>query len=766
MSLDHCWPLVNNDLKMTSGGRSPCIIMNAQLGMKSDGAQAFTIQIGGHELTVSTGEVARQAGGSVLVRYGDTVVLGAATMGRPLSPDADWMPLLVDYEEKFYAAGKIKGSRFIKREGKPTDEAILTARLIDRAIRPLFPDDMINDTQVVCTVLSYDGENDPDIPALIAAFGALVVSDIPWQGPLAAVRMGLVDEKLIVNPTVEERVLSKLDLIVAGTGDRVVMLEAGANEVTEGLIISAIEEAKIAMGKIVVLLQELQASAGKTKKEPVLAKKNNAAWDKVPNLARDILARGLSEAKTKDEIGAAENNAVMVVMQQLSEEEKQIIPEKDVRKVVHELHAQYFREKVLKDGWRALGRKLDEIRPLEVKVGVLPRTHGSAVFRRGNTQVLTVLTLGGPNDVLFLDTMEVEAKKRYIHYYNFPAYSVGEIRPNRGPGRREIGHGSLAERALLPVLPDKEKWAPYTMLLVSEVLESHGSSSMASVCGSTLALMDGGVPITKPVAGIAMGLVTDGSGNFKVLTDIAGIEDEKGDMDFKVAGTRDGVTAIQMDIKVSGLSKEILASGLEQARQARLFILEKMAAVIPASRAEMSPYAPRITTLRVPVEKIGDLIGPKGKHINQIIEETGVEIDIDDDGLVSITSNDAQAMAKAMEWVTNMTREIKAGERFEGRVTRIMDFGAFVELVPGTEGMVHISQFREERIEKINDVVKIGDIIPVVVVEIDSMGRINLSHKAALPGGKIDPIDKSRGSRSRGPRRSRPGVFQGPRAPK
>lgn len=738
-------------------------------------APAVKVQLGEKELSVSTGFLAKQAGGSVVVRYGDTVVLGTATLGRPLSPDADFMPLLVDYEEKFYAAGKIKGSRFIKREGKPNDEAILTARLIDRAIRPLFPDDMINDIQVVCTVLSYDGENDPDIPAMIAAFGALMISDVPWSGPLAAVRVGMIDGQFVINPTTQERSLSSLDLVLAGTGDRIVMLEAGANEVPEDKMLDAMEAGRQAMGLVTPILEELQKTAGKEKAEASFAKVNEAAHSRIPALARPIIEEKLANASSKEEIGRAENETAIAVMEQLTEEEKEVISEKDIRKEVHNVHAQYFREKVLQSGWRADGRALDQIRALSSNVGVLPRTHGSAVFQRGNTQVLTVLTLGGPTDVLFLDTMEVEEKKRYIHYYNFPAYSVGEIKPSRGPGRREIGHGALAERALLPVLPDTENWPPYTVMLVSEVLESHGSSSMASVCGSTLALMDGGVPIKKPVAGIAMGLVTDGQGNFKVLTDIAGIEDEKGDMDFKVAGTKDGITAIQMDIKVTGISREIFTQALEQAKQARLFILDAMAATIAEPRQEMSPYAPRIITVQVPVEKIGDLIGPKGKHINEIIEQTGVEIDISDEGLVSITSNDGQAMEKAMEWVKNMTREIKPGERFEGRVTRIMDFGAFVELVPGTEGMVHISQFRDERVDKIGDVVKVGDIIPVVVIEIDDMGRINLSHKAALPGGNSDPGQnggrreqrRNGGSGPRGGHRpGRPGPFSGPRPPR
>ncbi len=695
-----------------------------------------TVTVQGKKLSISTGELARQAGGSVLVQYGDTIVLGTATMGRPLSPDGDFLPLLVDYEEKFYAAGKIKGSRFIKREGKPNDEAILTARLIDRAIRPLFPDDMINDCQVVCTVLSYDGENDPDIPAMIAAFSALHVSDVPWQGPLAAVRIAHIDGQFVANPSNEQREQSAMDLVIAGTRDRIVMLEAGANEVSEEVILDAFEVAQQLMGDIAEAMNQLQKQIGKTKREPSLMKVNETASQRVFAPAKELLIKKLANAHTKDEIGTAENETALEISAQLSDEDKESISDQDVRKQVHSAFAAYFRERVLGEGWRSDGRGLEDIRPLKIKAGLLPRTHGTGLFQRGDTQVLTVLTLGGPSDVLFLDTMEVEEKKRYIHYYNFPGFSVGEVRPSRGPGRREIGHGALAERALIPVLPEKDSW-PYTMLLVSEVLESHGSSSMASVCGSTLALMDAGVPIKKPVAGIAMGLVTDGEGNFKVLTDIAGIEDEKGDMDFKVAGTTDGITAIQMDIKVTGLNRDILSQALAQARRAREFILDKMSQVIAQPRAELSPYAPRIELVKIDPSKIGELIGPKGKNINEIIEKTGVEIDIDDDGLVSITSTDQKGMSEALDWVKNMTREIKVGEKFDGRVTRIMDFGAFVELIPGAEGMVHISQFRDERVNNIHDVVKVGDIIPVVVIEIDAMKRINLSHKAALPGAKL-----------------------------
>lgn len=696
-----------------------------------------TATIGGKELIISTGELAQQANGSIMVQYGDTVVLGTATIAKPFAPDADFMPLLVEYEEKFYAAGKIKGSRFIKREGKPTDDAIVTARLIDRAIRPLFPDDMIDNIQIVLTVLSYDSENDPDMPALIAACGALMVSDIPWKGPLAGVRIGHVDGEFVVNPTVEQREKSTLDIVVAGTSDHVTMIDVSADQAPEQQLIEAIQEAKKALGDITPLLETLQSERGKKKREPILMARNEELIKRVQELGKQTLTEKLIDAKTKEQIGQAERDAFTYVIDNLTPDELAEFPEKDIRAAIHDLHGSYTRERVIQDGWRADGRALNEIRELNIRAGILPRTHGSAIFKRGETQILSVATLGGPGDVLLLDSMEIEAKKRYIHYYNFPAFSVGEVKPNRGPGRREIGHGTLAERALIPVLPEHGDWPPYTMLVVSEVLESHGSSSMASACGSTLALLDAGVPLKEPVAGIAMGLMTDGKGAYKILTDIAGIEDEKGDMDFKVAGTKNGVTALQMDIKVTGINNEILSEALEQAREARMTILEAMNKVISEPRASLSPYAPRIFMVQIPVEKIGDLIGPRGKHVNAIIEETGVEIDIEDDGTVSITSPNDEALEKAKEWVSNLTREIKPGERFEGKVTRIMDFGAFVELVPGTEGLVHISQFRDTRVENIHDVAKVGDILPVVVVEIDNMGRINLSHKAALPGGSM-----------------------------
>ncbi len=737
------------------------------MNKKDKAVKTYTAKIGEQEISISTGELAKQAGGAVLVQIGETVVLGTATMGNPPNPDADWMPLLVDYEEKHYAAGKIKGSRYMKREGRPTDDAILNARLIDRSIRPLFPEDMINDIQVVLTVLSYDGENNPDVPALIAACGALMISNIPWQDPLAAVRVGRVDDKFIINPTTEQIEQGTLDLIVAGTKDRIAMIEAGAEEISENDMLDAFEEAQNALGKIVPILEKLQKKVGKTKAEPVLCQKDEDNLQKMRDLAQPLLAAKLENVTTKNEVGQAERDTYEDIAAGLNDEDKEAISEKTIRAAVHETHAAYFRQQIIEKEWRVDGRALDAVRPLHIRAGILPRTHGTGLFQRGETQVLTTLTLGGPSDALLLESMEQDGKKRYIHYYNFPAFSVGEVRPNRGPGRRDIGHGALAERALLPVLPEKDKW-PYTMMLVSEVLESHGSSSMASVCGSSLALMDAGVPIKKPVAGIAMGLVMKDKNNYKILTDIVGIEDEKGDMDFKVAGTTEGITAIQMDINVSGLTRQILSEALEQGKKARLGIIDQMNAVISEPRADLSPYAPRIEVMQIPVDKISDLIGPKGKHINEIIDETGVEIDIEDDGTVSITSNDAEAMIKAKDWVHNLTREIQSGEKFDGKVTRLMDFGAFVELVPGVEGMVHISQFRDERVEKINDVVKVGDVIPVVVIEIDDMGRINLSHKAALSGSSTSSDNEKQPKKpdNSGLDSKPTGPFRGPRPPR
>ncbi len=691
----------------------------------------WSLQLGGRELIVETGTLAKQANGSVTVRYGDTVVLAAAVMSKEMSKITGYFPLMVDYEERYYAAGKIKGSRFIKREGRPSDDAVLSGRAVDRTIRPLFDSRMRNEVQVITTVLSYDGENDTDLVAMIAASAALSLSDIPWNGPIAAVRVGLQAGTFILNPSSEERAASELDLLLSGTKEKINMIEAGAKEITEEKMAEAFEFGFAALQKIASFLEDIQKEAGKEKSE---AARLCGPDEFEADIRRFVETSGLAEAlylrpKQATEAKVAEINGAIASYaaekyptQKNLSELLSLIADEVADEVVH--------ENILKKDARPDGRALTEIRPIWCKVGVLPRTHGTGVFTRGETQALTVTTLGAPGDEMVVDTMETDEKKRYMHFYNFPPYSVGEVKPMRGPGRREVGHGALAEKALLPVLPSKDDF-PYTIILVSEVLESNGSSSMASTCGSTLSLMDAGVPIKKPVAGIAMGVITGKDGSYKVLSDIQGLEDHYGDMDFKVAGTKDGITAMQMDVKIDGLTPAMLAVAIAQAKEGRLFIMGKMLEVLPEPRAVMSPYAPRIITLHINPEKIRDVIGPGGKMINQIIDETGVAIDIEDDGSVFITSVDEVSAKKAVEWVQNITREVKAGELFQGRITRLMNFGAFAEVLPNQEGLIHISEFSDERVENVEDVVKVGDIIPVVVKEIDAQGRINLSHKMA-----------------------------------
>jgi polyribonucleotide nucleotidyltransferase len=692
----------------------------------------WSLQIGGRVLEVETGLLAKQANGSVTVRYGDTVVLAAATMSKGASRINGYFPLMVDFEERYYAAGKIKGSRFIKREGRPSDEAILTGRVVDRTIRPLFNPRMRNEVQVVVTVLSIDGENDPDTLSVIAASTALAISNIPWSGPVAAVRVGETNGEFVLNPVNGELAESKFDLVISGTKDKINMLEAGAKEVPEETITKAFAFGKEAITKIATFIESIASEVGKKKTEPVLLQGTPEFEAKV----REIL---LSE-----NIGSALYDPSKVII----EEKTKIIEEKvneyisanfteDVDKL-KEIAKQVFEEvsdeivhaNILSKEQRPDGRKLDQIRHINCQVGILPRTHGTGLFTRGETQALTVTTLGSPGDEQIIDTMEVDMKKRYIHHYNFPPYSVGEVRPMRGPGRREVGHGALAEKALVPVLPAKEVF-PYTILLVSEVLESNGSSSMASTCGSTLSLMDAGVPIARPVSGIAMGIIVGAEGNFKVLTDIQGLEDHYGDMDFKAAGTEIGITALQMDVKVQGVTLEMLEAVLNQSKINRLEILEKIKAAIPEPRKEMSQYAPRIIIMHINPDKIRNVIGTGGKIINAIIDETGVQIDIEDDGSIFITSPDALAAKKAQEWIDNLTHEVKADEMFNAKITKIMTFGAFAEILPGQEGLIHISELSEKRVEKVEDMVKIGDIVPVKVREIDAQGRINLSMKAA-----------------------------------
>lgn len=682
-------------------------------------------------MVISVGGLAPQTDGSVTCQIGGTFVLATVVMSSFVRPGINYMPLLVEYEEKYYAAGKIKGSRFVKREGRPTDNAVTTSRMIDRALRPLFPEDMLNDVQVVTTVLAYDGEHQPDVPAMIAASTALSISRIQWAGPLAMVRIGKINGEFVVNPKVQDLEKSELDLIVSGTKDEVVMLEADGKEVKEDVVFEAIKFGQKEVSAIAELILDIQKKLGVEKSSYIKQEMPAELIERVKTIAmvpaQEIVAKG--GKKLDIEAGFSTLGDKVVAELVLTGEDAYI-----AKKVIRDIYREIVRENILNKGLRVNNRGLNEVRKITAQVGVVPRAHGSALFERGETQVLTIITLSGPGDSMILDTMtDDDFEKRYMHFYNFPGFSVHEVRPNRGPGRRDIGHGALAERAVDGLIPSREKFG-YTIMAVSEVLSSNGSSSMGSACGSSLALMDAGVPIPSTIAGIAMGLVTDDKNLGRksvVLTDIAGMEDEGCDMDFKVAGTKNGITAIQVDIKTHGLPMDAVEQALNGALTARLSIMETMEATIKEARQEMSPFAPRLLTMRINPAKIGDLIGPKGKFINQIIDETGVEIDVEDDGLVTITAKDPVSMEKARKWVDNLTREVMAGEQFQGRVTRLMKFGAFVEVLPGKEGLVHISELSEERVNYVEDVVKVGDIISVVVLEIDDQGRINLSHKRA-----------------------------------
>jgi polyribonucleotide nucleotidyltransferase len=701
--------------------------------------KSFTLSLGGRDLTIETGTLAKQASGSVTVRYGDTVVLATAVMSKEMSRITGYFPLMVDFEERYYAAGKIKGSRFIKREGRPSDDAVLSGRAVDRTIRPLFNSRMRNEVQVITTVLSYDGENDSDLVAMIAASAALTLSDIPWNGPIGAVRVGLTEAGFVLNPKSADRVDSKLDLLVSGTREKINMIEAGAQEITEEVMGQAFEFAFESIQKVCDFILEVKQAAGKEKRAAALLVGSEAFEAAIREWCKEL---GMDEALYLRPKKAMEQRIAEINTELAARAAAQFGEEKNLNEVLALVSDEYadevVHEQILKNDARPDGRGIHEIRPITTQVGVLPRTHGTGLFTRGETQALTVTTLGAPGDEMIVDTMEVDIKKRYMHFYNFPPYSVGEVRPMRGPGRREIGHGALAEKALVPVLPSKEAF-PYTILLVSEVLESNGSSSMASTCGSTLSLMDAGVPITRPVAGIAMGVITGDAGEFKVLSDIQGLEDHYGDMDFKVAGTTEGITALQMDVKIDGLTPSMLKDAIAQAKEGRMFIMGKMMEAIDAPRTEMSPFAPRIITLHVNPDKIREIIGPGGKMINQIIDETGVSIDIEDDGSVFITSSDQEGSDRAVEWIKGIVREAKAGEKFEARITRLMTFGAFAEILPNQEGLIHISEIDHKRIEKVEDVLKVGDKVDVVVKEIDAQGRINLSMKALKPRPGTEP---------------------------
>lgn len=691
--------------------------------------QSFSYVWGGRTLTIETGKIAKQANGAVLVRYGDTAVVVAATGTKVPREGVDFFPLTVDFEEKMYAVGKIPGG-FIKREGRPAESAILTSRLIDRPIRPMFPDGYHNDVQIVATAVSVDPDNAPDMPAMLGASCALAISDIPFDGPIAGVRVGQVDGKFVINPTVAQAKVSTLNLAVAGTKDAILMIEAGAKEVSEETMLDAIFFGHEEIKKLVEFQEQIVAAVGKAKMEVPVYVPPAEMVQEIEEYGAADLKNALMDA---NKLQREEN--VEKVKTAIAEHFLEKYPDnaEDVAYITQKLVKKIVRHTISVDKIRPDGRQLDEVRQVTCEVGLLARTHGSALFTRGQTQILNCLALAPLREAQIIEGLGTEESKRYIHHYNFPPYSVGETKPLRSPGRREIGHGALAERALKPVIPCEEEF-PYAIRLVSEVLESNGSSSMGSVCASTLSLMDAGVPIKAPVAGVAMGLVKDGE-DFTILTDIQGLEDALGDMDFKVAGTAKGITAMQMDIKIDGINKAIFEQALAQAKRGREFIMGKMLECIAEPRKQLSRYAPKITTISVDVDKIAKVIGPGGKTIKKITDETGVKIDIEETGRIYIAAVNSEAAAKAIKMIEGITAEAVPGQVYTGKVTRLMNFGAFVEILPGKEGLVHISQLSTERVEKVEDVVSVGDEIVVKVTEIDQKGRINLSRKAVLLGG-------------------------------
>jgi len=694
-------------------------------------------EIGGRKLTLETGKLAGQANGAVVVTYGESVILATAVMSSREMEGLDFFPLTVDYEENYYAAGKVRGSRFVKRKGRPTDEAVLTGRVVDRSIRPFFPEGMRREVQVILTALSFDKENDPEFLALMGASAALAISDIPFETTLAGLKIGVIDKKLIVNPKLSENGKNQLDLTAVFTREgKIAMLEAGAKEIPEEKIKEAIKLAQKEVKNIVALVEDLQKKAGKTKQTVAL----HTLPDKIYAIA-DKEAR----PKVKDLIGKYENKPAFE--KTLSALKNDLIPElttkfikeipendnkseKQFSEAIDKLIKEEIRNLFIKEGKRVDKRNIDQIRPLQIEAGILPRTHGSAIFARGWTQGLTTATLGAPGSAMILEGMEYEeldSKKHYMHFYSFPPFSTGECKPMRGPGRREIGHGALGEKALEPVIPNKEVF-PYTIVMQTEIMSSDGSTSMASVCGSTLALMDAGVPINKPVAGIAMGLMFNPDNQkYTVLTDLCALEDFSGFMDFKAAGTKEGITAIQMDIKLKGLPYEVIEEALDKAYKSRLEILSAMAGVIAKPRVNLSPYAPRVVCLTIPVDKIRDVIGPGGKTINGIIDKTGVNIDIEQNGTVNVTSENEKALNEALAIIRGLTKEVEVGEVYTGKIVKILDFGAFVQLTPNQDGMVHISQIAKERVNNIRDYLKEDDEVKVKVKEIDDRGRINLT---------------------------------------
>jgi polyribonucleotide nucleotidyltransferase len=707
-------------------------------------AKQFRSTIGEHEIVIETGKLAGLAGGAVTVRCGDTLLLATATMSQSPREGIDFFPLTVDFEERLYAAGRIPGSWF-RREGRPHEKAILTARLTDRPLRPLFPKDMRNDVQIIVTALSVDQIHDPDMLSILGASAALTISDVPFAGPVGAVRVGYIDGELVFNPTIPQMEQSALDLRLAGTADALLMVEADATEVSEELMVEAIRRGHEALQPTITLQEEMQAASGKPKRDYPAFTIPEGLDEIVAHRVSDKLRHVLATTIIKEERAAAVDEIREALLAELSE----AYPANDIRKAFYDLMRDMVRTAILDEGRRPDGRAMTTIRPLSSEVGLSPRAHGSGLFTRGETQVLTIATLGTPRDAQALDDLYPDEVKRYMHHYNFPPYSTGETRFLRGASRREIGHGALAERALVPVLPSEGEF-PYTIRLVSEVLSSNGSTSMASVCGSTLALMDAGVPITRPVAGIAMGLVME-DGRYKILSDIQGLEDFLGDMDFKVAGTREGITALQMDIKIKGISFDIIAQALAQAQEGRHHILAAMTQTIAEPRPDLSPYAPRITIIKIDPEKIGAVIGPGGKVIRGIQEETGVKIDIEDDGSVYIASADGPSAERARHMVEALVEEPEIGHIYTGKVVRTTEFGAFVEFLPGQDGLVHISQLADYHVPSVEDVVQLGDEIMVMVIDIDREGKVRLSRQAVLEGWTAEEA-RSRDRASRGGR--------------
>ncbi len=693
--------------------------------------RTFRTAIGGRLLELEIGKVCEMANGQVMLKYGDTVVNVTATASKEPRQDIDFFPLSVDYEERMYAVGKIPGG-FLKREGRPSERAILNSRLIDRPIRPLFPKGFYNDVQIVATVMSVDLDCSPEVVAMIGSSVALSISNIPFDGPTASVIVGRINDRFIINPTLEEREKSEMHLVVSGTKDAIMMVEAGCNEVPEDIVLDAILFAHEEIKEIIKFIEEVVAEVGQPKMETELYK----VPDEIDAAVREYTTEKMRAAiQTYDKQERLEN--MDAVENEAKEYFAEIYPDntKDVSAVLYNITKEQVRSLILDDGIRPDNRKRDEIRPIWCETGVLPRTHGTGLFKRGQTQVLSVVTLAPLGEAQTIDGLTEEVEKRYMHNYNFPPYSVGEARPMRSPGRREIGHGALAERALIPVIPDTDEF-PYAIRVVSEVLSSNGSTSQGSVCGSCLALMDAGVPIKAPVAGIAMGLIErvedDGTSKIAILSDIQGMEDFLGDMDFKVAGTAKGVTAIQMDIKVHGLSRQILEDALSQAKEGRMHIMKEMLDEISEPRAELSKYAPRIITMNIDPDDIRTVIGPGGKTINKIIADTGVKIDIEDDGTVYIAGADLETAQNGLKAIELLLKDVEVGETYEGKVTKVMNFGAFIEVLPGKEGLLHISKMSKERVEKVEDVMNVGDVVKVKVTEIDSQNRINLSRKELL----------------------------------